>query len=103
MVETYDAFIQHTRDPLTTENPAGRQLYDTLIAPASAFLPKDAHVIVVPDGPLYALNFETLPVPVLGRNAALLDRRRSAFGDTLARPAFPRERSAQPRVCHRCC
>jgi CHAT domain-containing protein len=63
MVENYDAFIQHTRDPLTTENPAARQLFDTLIAPARAFLPKGAHIIIVPDGPLYALNFETLPVP----------------------------------------
>jgi CHAT domain-containing protein/Tfp pilus assembly protein PilF len=62
MVEAYDALIQNVRDPLTSENPAGRQLYDTLIAPAKAILPKNAKVILAPDGPLYALNFETLPV-----------------------------------------
>lgn len=62
MVEAYDALIQNARDPLSAENPAGRRLYDTLIAPAKALLPKNAKVILVPDGPLYALNFETLPV-----------------------------------------
>ena len=62
MVEAYDAFIQKAHDPLNTENPAGSRLYDTLIAPAAALLPKDAKVILVPDGPLHALNFETLPV-----------------------------------------
>jgi CHAT domain-containing protein/tetratricopeptide (TPR) repeat protein len=62
MVEAYDAFIQNVRDPLAGENRAGRELYDTLIAPAKGVLRKDAKIIVAPDGPLYALNFETLPV-----------------------------------------
>jgi CHAT domain-containing protein/Tfp pilus assembly protein PilF len=62
LVENYDALIQNARDPLTAESSAGRQLYEMLIAPARAMLPKNARVILVPDGPLYALNFETLPV-----------------------------------------
>jgi len=62
MVEAYDALIQNARDPLTAGNAAGRQLYDTLIAPAKAVLPGNAKIILAPDGPLYALNFETLPV-----------------------------------------
>ena len=62
MVEAYDAFIQNVRDPLAGDNHAGRELYDTLIAPAKGVLPKDAKIILAPDGPLYALNFETLPV-----------------------------------------
>jgi CHAT domain-containing protein len=62
MVRAYDDFIQVPRDPLNTDNLTGRQLYDTLIAPAAALMPKNAKVIIVPDGPLYALNFETLPV-----------------------------------------
>ena len=63
MVKAYDAFIQAHRDPRTTENPAGKQLYDTLIAPAAGMTGKDAKLVIVPDGPLYGLNFETLPAP----------------------------------------
>ena len=62
LVESYDALIQNARDPLNVENAAGRRLYDILIAPARAMLPKNSKVILAPDGPLYSLNFETLPV-----------------------------------------
>lgn len=62
LVEAYDAFLQHNRDPLSAGHPAGRKLYDTLIAPAKPLLPKNARIVLAPDGPLYALNFETLPV-----------------------------------------
>src|SRR5262249_61173529 len=48
-------------DPLAPQSPGGR-LFDLLVAPVAAALPKNAHVIVVPDGPLYGLNLETLPV-----------------------------------------
>jgi len=62
LVEVYDALIQHDRDPLASAHPAGRKLYNILIAPAKAMLPKNVRVILAPDGPLYTLNFETLPV-----------------------------------------
>jgi CHAT domain-containing protein len=62
LVENYDGLLQNARDPLSTENPAGRQLYDTLIAPARALVPKNGKVIFAPGGPLYTLNLETLPV-----------------------------------------
>jgi CHAT domain-containing protein/tetratricopeptide (TPR) repeat protein len=62
LVSNYDALIQYPRDPLTVENPAGQKLYDALIAPARKLLPKTGRVMVTPDGPLYSLNFETLPV-----------------------------------------
>jgi len=41
----------------------GQELYRMLIEPAVRALPKNARVIIVPDGKLYALNFETLVVP----------------------------------------
>lgn len=63
MVRAYDDYIQAARDPLGSGNSAGRQLYETLIAPAAALLPRNSKVVIVPDGPLYGLNFETLPVP----------------------------------------
>jgi CHAT domain-containing protein len=61
-VESYDGLIQNLRDPLDTENPAGRKLYEALIAPARRLVPKMGKVILAPDGPLHSLNFETLPV-----------------------------------------
>jgi CHAT domain-containing protein len=63
-VDAYRTFIeQNLRDPLATDSPAGRDLYDMLIAPAQALLPPGSHVVVVPDGPLHSLNLETLPAP----------------------------------------
>jgi len=49
-------------DLLGAGNTAGDKLYQTLIAPASAWIPKDARVIIVPDGALHEINFETLIV-----------------------------------------
>jgi CHAT domain-containing protein len=62
-VEAYQAFVEKAlRDPLQTENAAARRLYETLVAPAAALIPSGAQVVLVPDGPLYGLNLETLPV-----------------------------------------
>src|SRR4051812_30478780 len=50
-------------DPLATAGGAGDKLYGLLIAPAAAWLPAGTRAIVVADGALHSLNFETLPVP----------------------------------------
>ncbi|MES1262682.1 MAG: CHAT domain-containing protein [Acidobacteriota bacterium] len=63
LIEVYDRSIQDLRDPLAHGNPAAEKLYETLVAPALPFLGKTGRVILVPDGVLYSLNFETLPVP----------------------------------------
>ena len=62
LVEEYRGFVESMRDPLQVENEAGRRLYEILIAPAASMIPPGARVIVVPDGPLHQLAFETLPV-----------------------------------------
>jgi CHAT domain-containing protein/Tfp pilus assembly protein PilF len=62
LVKEYRGFVESMRDPLQLENQAGRRLYETLIAPAVPMIPPDTPVIVVPDGPLHQLSFETLPV-----------------------------------------
>lgn len=63
LVESYHGFIERSmRDPLQTESDAGRRLYETLIEPARSLIPAGAHVIILPDGALHQLNFETLPV-----------------------------------------
>jgi CHAT domain-containing protein len=50
------------RDPLTGESADAQRLYHTLIGPAALLIPANARVIIVPDGALHYLNFETLPV-----------------------------------------
>jgi CHAT domain-containing protein len=49
-------------DPLASDSTPGGQLYAALVAPAAQWIPAGASVLVVPDGALHGLNFETLPV-----------------------------------------
>ena len=51
------------RDVLESADADGQYLYRTLIAPAQSLLKKDAKVLIIPDGSLNNLNFETLLVP----------------------------------------
>jgi CHAT domain-containing protein len=62
MVKQYSAAIERGHDPIESDNPAGRLLYQTLIEPARALIPAGTTVVVVPDGSLHGLNFETLIV-----------------------------------------
>jgi CHAT domain-containing protein len=63
LVDAYRAFIEtNVRDPLAANFGAARELYDILLAPARSFVPAGSQVVLVPDGPLHALNIETLPV-----------------------------------------
>ena len=63
LVERYTAAVVNLQDPLARENPHGTALYELLVRPVAARLPRGASVIVIPDGPLYSLNFETLVAP----------------------------------------
>jgi CHAT domain-containing protein len=38
-------------------------LYEELVAPVATWLPRNGRVVIVPDGALNNLNFETMPVP----------------------------------------
>lgn len=55
-------------DPLGAIHSAGDRLYQLLVAPAAEWIPKDARVIVVPDGALHEINFETLTVDLPRRH-----------------------------------
>lgn len=63
-----EALVERSRrfllewDPIAHENPTARRLYEALVAPAAPFIPAGSRVIIVPDGALHYLNFETLPV-----------------------------------------
>jgi CHAT domain-containing protein len=63
LVQSYREALLGPRDPLETANPDGRRLYELLVQPAAKLIPKGNRVILLPDGSLYALNFETLIVP----------------------------------------
>ena len=61
-VQRYQGALANLQDALATLNPDGIALYQTLVAPAQALISKDAKVLIVPDGSLNKLNFETLLV-----------------------------------------
>ena len=63
VVQFQDAIERQLADPLRTRLAAGEKLYQVLIAPVCQYLPTGARVVVVPDGTLYGLNLEALPVP----------------------------------------
>lgn len=62
-VADYGARLLTTAGTLERSAPRGQALYNLLVANAAAGLPRNARVIVVPDGRLHTLNFETLVTP----------------------------------------
>ena len=65
-VHSYQNAILKSSDPLREENPAAKTLYETLVAPAADMIPKGSKVLIIPDGVLNGLNFETLLAPGSG-------------------------------------
>ncbi len=60
-VRDYQAMLGNALvNPLAAADTPGDRLYRMLVAPAS--LPPNASIVIVPDGALHGLNFETLPV-----------------------------------------
>jgi CHAT domain-containing protein len=51
------------QDVLKTANADGAHLYDVLVAPVRQLIPDDSQVILITDGSLDGLNFETLLAP----------------------------------------
>jgi CHAT domain-containing protein len=62
-VEAYRRAIDNLEDPLVTGNPAGEALYETVLAPARSLVRPGSRIAIVPDGALYNLNFESIPIP----------------------------------------
>ena len=63
LVKSYRNALLGARDPLESANANGQRLYEMLIEPARKLIPQGSRVILLPDGSLYGLNFETLIVP----------------------------------------
>ena len=59
-----ESFRQAVRewDLVAGESSAARRLSEALIRPVAAATPRGAHIVIVPDGALHYVNFETLPV-----------------------------------------
>jgi len=62
-VERYRNALLGPLDPLASSDSDGFALYRILVAPARDLLSPDAKVVILCDGPLSELNFETLLVP----------------------------------------
>jgi CHAT domain-containing protein len=63
VVRRYRKALAEQQEFLQTADADGRTLYRTLVMPAKALLPGNAKVVIIPDGSLNTLNFETLLVP----------------------------------------
>jgi CHAT domain-containing protein len=61
-VKSYREAVLSGRDVLAAGNSEGKKLYTLLIEPAKRLIPPGSRVILLPDGSLYGLNFETLLV-----------------------------------------
>jgi CHAT domain-containing protein len=62
-IERYNRALLGPVDPLEANNEDGRALYSALVAPAADFIHPGARVMLLTDGPLSRLNFETLLAP----------------------------------------
>ena len=62
-VKSYRDSFTGPQDPLEAGNADGKKLYATLIQPVEKLIPKNSRVVVLADGSLNSLNFETLIVP----------------------------------------
>jgi CHAT domain-containing protein len=62
LVEEYQKAVERPGPPSAEALAAGHKLYDLLLARHPGVLRRGGRYVIVPDGPLYALNFETLPV-----------------------------------------
>lgn len=63
LVKSYREAVLSGRDVLAGGNAEGEKLYTLLIEPAEKLIPPGSRVILLADGSLYGLNFETLLVP----------------------------------------
>ncbi len=62
-VRSYRDAVAAPNDVAETNQAESEKLYEMLLAPAEKLIQQNSRVILLPDGSLYALNFETLIVP----------------------------------------
>jgi CHAT domain-containing protein len=62
LLKKHQTDIQQSADPLHQPNSAAASLYDALVKPAADLIAPDSRVVIIPDGDLRGLNYETLVV-----------------------------------------
>jgi CHAT domain-containing protein len=67
LIERYRKVLLGAEDPMESSNATGQRLYTMLVAPAAQLIRRDVPVMILADGPLSLLNFETLLVPEQGQ------------------------------------
>ena len=70
LVERYRKALLGAEDPIDAGNADGRALYAMLAAPAAKMIRPNMPVMILADGPLSELNFETLIAPGAGSGPA---------------------------------
>ena len=70
LVERYSKALLGAEDPVDAGNADGRALYAMLAAPAAKMIRPNMPVMILADGPLSELNFETLIAPGSGLGPA---------------------------------
>lgn len=83
-------------NPLAGRDSPGDRLFKMLVAPAA--LPPGARVLIVPDGALYGLNFETLPVDGPRRHYWIEDAEVQVTPSLSILTNVPRARAPEPRL-----
>lgn len=63
LVQKYTNIVTQGGDPLAQNDAAASALYNAVLGPVRKLIPPGSNVIVVPDGALHQLAFETLVVP----------------------------------------
>jgi CHAT domain-containing protein len=62
-VKSYRDAVASSKDVAETELAAGEKLFGMLVAPAQKLIAQNSRAVLLPDGSLNSLNFETLIVP----------------------------------------
>ena len=62
-IQSYSKSLLKSSDPLRESDRNATFLYNSVVGPATAMIPPHERVIIIPDGALNQLNFETLIVP----------------------------------------
>ena len=64
LVKSYQqSIVASLADPVNGASAPGDEIFARLIAPVAGGIPVGARVVIVPDGALTRINFESLPVP----------------------------------------
>jgi CHAT domain-containing protein len=64
LVKSYQqSIVTSLADPVNSASSPGDEIYAELIAPVAEGMPAGSRIVIVPDGALTRINFESLPVP----------------------------------------